>query len=137
MLDGYVTAIVAKPVLLAPPDWICPLLAIDADAFNHGGKPEFAAISAVALRHNIISNTLSTAPQRFEPIFRRKPGGGVDVRPWCQGSYTAMKLRLLVWSRLLDLDRDHLALLLPILLHCVDDQGRPWSQRAMPQRCGD
>ncbi|MFK4581615.1 YecA/YgfB family protein [Bradyrhizobium ottawaense] len=37
MLDGYVAAIVAGPVSISPPDWICPLLAIDADAFNHGG----------------------------------------------------------------------------------------------------
>lgn len=54
-LDGYVAAIVAGPVSMSPLDWICPLLAIDADAFNHGGTPEFAAISAVALRHNEIT----------------------------------------------------------------------------------
>ena len=64
MLDGYVTAIVAGPVSFDPCEWICPLLAIDADAFNHGGTPEFAAISAVAVRHNDISNTLSMAPDR-------------------------------------------------------------------------
>ena len=63
MLDGYVAAIVAGPVSMSPLDWICPLLAIDADAFNHGGTPEFAAISAVALRHNEISQTLSTKPR--------------------------------------------------------------------------
>ena len=51
MLDGYVTAIVAGPVSISPLEWICSLLAVDADAFNHGGTPEFAAISAVALRH--------------------------------------------------------------------------------------
>src|SRR5271155_1894482 len=82
-LDGYVTAIVAGPVSISPLDWICPLLAIDADAFNHGGTPEFAAISSVVRRHNDISNTLSMAPLLFKPIFRPKPGGGVDVRPWC------------------------------------------------------
>jgi hypothetical protein len=58
MLDGYVAAIVAGPVSMSRLDWICPLLAIDADAFNHGGTPEFAAISAVALRHNDISQIL-------------------------------------------------------------------------------
>ena len=36
MLDGYVAAIVAGPVSISPLDWICPLLAIDAGAFNHG-----------------------------------------------------------------------------------------------------
>jgi uncharacterized protein len=32
MLDGFVTAIVAGPVSMDPPEWICPLLAIDIDA---------------------------------------------------------------------------------------------------------
>ncbi|MHC2332258.1 YecA/YgfB family protein [Bradyrhizobium sp. USDA 4454] len=67
MLDGYVAAIAAGPVSISPPDWSCPLLAIDADPFNHAGKPEFAAISAVALRHNDLGNVLSTAPHRFAP----------------------------------------------------------------------
>jgi len=124
-LDGYVAAIVAGPVSFSPLDWICPLLAIDADAFNHGGTAEFAAISAVVQHHNAISNTLSTAPQRFKPIFRSKPGGGVDLRPWCQGFYAAMQLRLLAWSPLLSLDNPDYYLLLPVLLFCADDHGRP------------
>ena len=81
MLDGYVTAIVVGPVSFDPREWIWPLLAIDADAFNHVGTPEFAAISAVAVRHNDISNILSTAPGRLEPIYRRKPNREVDARP--------------------------------------------------------
>ena len=125
MLDGYVTAIVAGPMSLDPPEWICPLLGIDADAFNHGGTPEFAAISAVALRHNDISNILSTAPDQFEPIYRRKPNRDVDARPWCRGFYSAMQLRMFAWAPLLNVDDINHGLLLPILLHCVDDQGRP------------
>ena len=109
----------------SPLDWICPLLAIDADAFNHGGTPEFAAISAVALRHNDISNILSTAPDRFEPMHRRKPNGDVDPRPWCRGFYAAMRLRMSAWAPLLDASNVNHGLLLPILLHCRDDQGRP------------
>jgi uncharacterized protein len=125
MLDGYVTAIVAGPVSIGPLYWICPLLAVDADAFNHGGTLEFAAISAVARHHNDISNTLSTAPHRFQPMHRRKPNGDVDARPWCEGFHAAMQLRLSAWAPLLDLSNINHGLLLPILLHCVDDQGRP------------
>ncbi|WP_063623800.1 UPF0149 family protein [Bradyrhizobium sp. WSM1743] len=125
MLDGYVAAIVAGPVSMSPLDWICPLLAIDADAFNHGGTPEFAAISAVALRHNEISQILSTTPRQFEPMHRRKINGAVDPRPWCQGFYAAMRLRLSAWAPLLDISNVNHALLLPILLHCRDDQGHP------------
>jgi uncharacterized protein len=124
-LDGYVAAIVAGPVSISPVDWICPLLAVDADAFNHGGTPEFAAISAVARHHNDISNTLSTAPHRFQPMHRRKPNGDVDARPWCEGFHAAMQLRLLAWAPLLDLSNVNHGLFLPILLHCVDDHGRP------------
>lgn len=125
VLDGYVAAIVAGPVSIDPRDWICPLLAVDADAFNHGSTPEFAAISAVAQHHNEISNLLSTAPEEFEPIYRRKASGGVDVRPWCLGFHAAMKLRLTAWSPLLDRDNPQHGLLLPILLNCVDEHGSP------------
>ncbi len=125
MLDGYVAAIVAGPASMSPLDWICPLLAIEADAFNHGGTPEFAAISAVALRHNEISNTLSTAPERFNPMHRRQAIGDIDPSPWCQGFYAAMRLRISAWTPLLDANNINHRLLLPILLHCRDDQGRP------------
>ena len=125
MLDGYVAAIVAGPVSMSPLDWICPLLAIDADAFNHGDTPEFAAISAVALRHNEVSETLSTAPNQVVPMHRRKANGDVDARPWCQGFYAAMRLGLPTWAPLLDASNVNHGLLLPILLHCRDDQGRP------------
>ena len=41
------------------------------------------------------------------------------------GFYAVMKLRLLVWSQLLSPDRSEHAQLRPILIHCVDDAGRP------------
>jgi uncharacterized protein len=125
MLDGYVAAIVAGPVSINPLDWICPLLAVDADAFNHGGTAEFAAISAVAQHHNDIGNILSTAPNRFEPMHRRKPNGDVDARPWRRGFYAAMRLRISAWAPLLDGGNINHDLLLPILLHCLDENGQP------------
>jgi uncharacterized protein len=125
MLDGFVTAVVAGPVSMDPPEWICPLLGIEIDAFNHGGTPEFAAISAVAVRHNAIVETLSNAPKTFEPIFARKPNHDVDAGPWCEGFHAAMKLRLSAWAPLRNLADINHGLLLPILLHCVDDRGQP------------
>ena len=123
MLDGFVSAVVAGPVSMDPPEWICPLLGIEVDAFNHGGTPEFAAISAVAVRHNVIVETLSKAPKTFEPIFARKPNRDIDAGPWCDGFYAAMKLRLSAWAPLSNpADINH-GLLLPILFHCVDIRG--------------
>ena len=114
MLDGFVTAVVAGPVSMDPPEWICPLLGIEIDAFNHGGTPEFAAISAVAVRHNAIVETLSKAPQTFEPIFARKPNHDINAGPWCEGFYAAMKLRLSAWAPLRNLTDINYGLLLPI-----------------------
>src|SRR6202045_1256021 len=115
-----------------PPEWIWPLLGIEVDAFNHGGTPEFAAISAVVVRHNVIVETLSKAPKTFEPIFARKPNRDIDAGPWCDGFYAAMKLRLSAWAPLWNLADINHGLLLPILFHCVDDQGAPDARPAEP-----
>src|SRR5215831_14051508 len=66
-----------------------------------------------------------TAPNQFAPIHRREANGDVDARPWCQGFYAAMRLRLTAWAPLLDASNVNHGLLLPILLHCRDDQCRP------------
>jgi uncharacterized protein len=125
VLDGYVAAIVAGPVSISPLDWICPLLAVDADAFNHGGTPEIAAISGVVQHHNAISKTLSNNPDRFAPIHHRKSNGDADARSWCRGFHAAMQPRLSAWAPLLDIRNVNHGLLLPVLLHCVDNHGRP------------
>jgi uncharacterized protein len=93
--------------------------------FSHGSTAEFAAISAVARRHNDISGILSPTPDRFEPMHWRKPNGDIDPRPWCRGFYAAMRLRISAWGPLLDTSDVNHGLLPPILLLCRDDQERP------------
>ena len=74
MLDGAVAAVVAGPVSMPPEEWVCPLLGVDPDAFNRDTE-EFSAIAATLMRHNAISQTLSTRPESFEPLFVRSPDG--------------------------------------------------------------
>lgn len=100
MLEGAVAAVVAGPVSMMPEEWVCPLLGVDPDDFNHDTET-FSAIAATLMRHNLISETLSTKPESFEPLFVRTPEGEVDARPWCMGFYAIMQLRLLDWSQLL------------------------------------
>jgi len=97
MLDGAVAAVVAGPVSMMPEEWICPLLGVDPDDFNHDTET-FSAIAATLMRHNAISNTLPTKPDSFVPLLVRRPDGEVDVGPWCMGFYAVIKLRLLAWS---------------------------------------
>src|SRR5277367_6086912 len=66
MLDGAVASVVAGPASMNPEEWVCPLLGLGPDAFNHYTE-EFSAIAATLIRHNAISNTLSTKPESFEP----------------------------------------------------------------------
>src|SRR5271170_1771106 len=124
MLDGAVASVVAGPASMNPEEWVCPLLGVDPDAFNHDTE-EFSAIAATLIRHNAISEALSTRPESFEPLFVRSWDGEVDAQPWCMGFYAVMKLRLLAWSRLISPDTIEHDLLSPILFHCIDQAGRP------------
>jgi len=124
MLDGAIAAVVAGPVSMMPEEWVCPLLGVEPDDFNHDTET-FSAIAAALMRHNAISNTLSTKPDSFKPLFLRGPNGEVDPRPWCMGFYAVVKLRLLTWSRLMSPNVIERRLLQPILSYCVDTEGRP------------
>jgi uncharacterized protein len=124
MLDGAVAAVVAGPVSMLPEEWVCPLLGRAPDDFNHDTET-FSAIAATLARHNAIANTLSTKPSNFEPLFSRGPDDAIDARPWCMGFYAVMKLRLLAWSRLMSPNAAEHGLLLPILSHRLEPDGRP------------
>ncbi|MCW6512839.1 UPF0149 family protein [Lichenifustis flavocetrariae] len=124
MLDGFIAAIVAGPLSLDPLDWICPLLGVGPDAFNHGGTADYAAISAVVLRHNAISEALATEPKLFQPLFAQAPNGDVDPGPWARGFHAAMKLNLKAWSKIMTRGSPDLFHLLPILAYCTDDRGQ-------------
>jgi yecA family protein len=123
MLDGFVSAVVAGPVSMDPRHWICPLLGIDPDAFNHGGTPEFAALCAVIVRHNAISDTLVTRPDLYQPIFAKTPAGEVDPAPWATGFQAAMDINPKAWARLKKTSPDSLHLL-PILASVPGNQGQ-------------
>lgn len=124
MLDGAVAAVVAGPVSMHPAEWVCPLLGVAPDAFNHDTKT-FSAIAATLMRHNAISETLSTKPESFEPLFLRRSDGKTDPQPWCMGFYAVMKLRPIEWSRLTSPNAIEHKLLRPILIHCVEGAGLP------------
>jgi uncharacterized protein len=124
MLDGYVTAIVVGPCHIPPDAWLAHLLGPDGDIATAHGE-DLAAITAIAARHNVISEGLATAPDRHAPIFVHDADGSVRAGPWCMGFLAAMQLRFDAWAALRDLDRIDHGLLLPILLHCTDRMGRP------------
>ena len=124
MLDGYVTAIVIGPCSIPPDEWFVDLLGARGRIATAHGKT-LAAITAVVARFNAISETLSTAPGQHAPIFEKTEDGLALPHPWCMGFLSAMQLRLKDWQPLLDPSRPNHALMLPILLYCVDALGGP------------
>jgi uncharacterized protein len=124
MLDGYLAAIIVGPCSVSPYEWMGHMLR-PHDSIGMEGTTQAAAIMGVAARFNAVSEGLATAPERYAPIFERTDDGTVHAGPWCTGFLAAMRLRAEAWRPLLDLGRIDHGLLLPILLHCADEAGRP------------
>jgi hypothetical protein len=90
--------------------------------------PNFPRLRALALfgRRSVEQlNVTGKRPHLAVVRVARKPNGDVDAAPWCQGFHAAMHPRLKAWAPLLDSSNINHGLLSPILLHCVDDEGRP------------
>ena len=136
MLDGYLTAIIVGPCSISPYEWMDHVLGPHGD-IGMEGTTQTAAIMGVAARFNAVSEGLATAPERYAPIFERTDDGTVLASPWCMGFLAAMKLRLDAWRPLLDLHRIEHGMLLPILLHCTDDAGRPMLGPTRPGQEGE
>jgi uncharacterized protein len=127
MLDGYVTVVVIGPCSIPPDEWFFDLLGAPGRIATAHGKT-LAAMTAVVARFNAISETLSTAPGQHAPIFEKTEDGLALPHPWCMGFLSAMQLRLKNWQPLLDPNRPDHALMLPILLYCLDALGGPMSK---------
>jgi uncharacterized protein len=124
MLDGFVTALAAGPLDLDLIGSLLAALALDQDALNTGATPEFAAIKAAADRFNRITGALEDGI--VEPHHRRRGNGDTWPADWCEGFLAAVKLNLAEWHSVMDPANQLNGLMLPILLYCKDEQGRPY-----------
>jgi uncharacterized protein len=72
MLDGYLTVTISGPCFIDPHEWLHHMLG------PHGGlgmesSKQAAAIMAIVMRFNAISQGLATVPEQYAPIFERAP----------------------------------------------------------------
>lgn len=125
MLDGYLAAVIVGPRSIPPDEWFFDLLGARGNIRTARGKT-LKAIMAIVERFNAISETLSVAPEKYAPIFHRTDDGTVFAGPWCMGFLAAMQLRWADWKALRNLDLVEHGLLLPILVQCTDEIGRPY-----------
>jgi len=122
MLDGYLTAMAAGPLDTNIAALICTAVGVGAGAFTHGHHS--ALIMTVANRYNAIGAALDGHAE-LQPHYRYKANGEVDARDWCEGFLAVVNQNREEWRDVLDLENHLHGLMLPVLIHCVDAQGRP------------
>jgi yecA family protein len=131
MLDGFITALAAGPVGLDLIGALLEALALEHGALNVGGTPEFAAMKAAADRFNRIGAEL-TNRTIIRPHHRRRGNGDIWPADWCEGFLAAVNLNRADWKTAMDPSHPLHEKMLPILLYCQDDRGKPYLGRPQP-----
>lgn len=67
MLDGAIAAVVGGPVSMMPEEWVCPLLGVDPDDFNHDTET-FSAIAATLIIAKNPCNSPMTVNQASKAV---------------------------------------------------------------------
>jgi uncharacterized protein len=102
-LDGFLTAIVIGPSMVAPSEWIRWVW----DMERGERSPEFkdaaqaSRIVELLMRHmNGIARTLDEAPQEFEPLLMENPNQGDPIPildEWCTGFMKGVEIDSSEW----------------------------------------
>ena len=107
-LDGYLCGVLSGPKLIMPSEWMRWVWDMEngeqAPVFRDENQAQ--RILNLLMRHaNDIADTLTYAPQDYEPLFweREADGGTVSiVDEWCCGYVNGMSLDSAGWQPLLD-----------------------------------
>jgi uncharacterized protein len=116
-LDGFLTALVVGPRLVAPSVWL-PMVWGDTSepVFESKDQAEWI-ISLLLRRMNMISNMFGKNSAGFEPLLYEREVKGTRfwlADDWCFGFIRAMALGHEAWDPLFD-DKTNRVLLVPIL----------------------
>jgi uncharacterized protein len=119
-LDGFLTGISVGPQLVRPSDWLSLVWGGEAPAFASADEAT-AIVSSLMRRRNEILREI--ANDAFAPVFWKDRDGTIIAADWAEGFVQAIKLRMDAWKPLFT-SRRSARLLVPILWHCRDEQGR-------------
>ena len=120
-LDGFLTALIVGPAFIHPEIWM-PRVWGSRSRFQDPDLKD-RAIAAILARYNEISRQLAEEPDQFAPLYWRHDDGRVIAGDWAEGFIDGMKLNPEGWQEILA-SPEQAQLLLPILVHCGDGQGR-------------
>ena len=121
-LDGFLTGIACGPESIPAKEWLDFALG-DAD------ETPGTILRDVRVLFQDIKLLLETG-HPIEPAFWELQDGSVIAMDWCEGFMEAVKMRPERWDVFIQTDTGS-KLMLPILLHMIDDQGN--SEIGIPQ----
>jgi uncharacterized protein len=124
-LDGFLTGVIVGPELIMPSEWLPVIWGDEAPEFESTAQAE-AIISLIMSRYNEIVAGFNSDPERFEPIFWKRPSGEAIVMDWAAGFLDAIELRRTAWEPLFKHHRAKL-LLEPLLI--LGDDGEHDDER--------
>jgi uncharacterized protein len=98
-LDGFLTGIVIGPELILPSEWLPVIWGNEEPEFVSDAHMQ-TMISLIMGRYNEIVTGFNSDPERFEPIFWKRPTGEAFVMDWAAGFLDAVELRRAAWEPL-------------------------------------
>jgi uncharacterized protein len=113
-LDGFLAGIVVGPELIMPSEWLPVIWGDEEPEFESTSHAE-AIIALIMGRYNEIAAGFNADPEKFEPIFWKRPSGEAIVTDWAAGFLDAIELRRAAWEPLFSHRRAKL-LLEPLLI---------------------
>lgn len=121
-LDGFFTAVVSGPEMIAPSQWLPMIWGDDEAAPEWESEKAFERIFGLLIRlMNSISATLMEEPMEFEPCFLETIVEGEScaiVDEWCEGYMKAVALHPEGWAEMPMAYEDYLA---PMLMFTTDE----------------
>ena len=131
-LDGLLTGVVVGPEVIMPSEWTRAIWGGEGPDFD-SMEEALAIHGTITGRYNDIRRRLDTAPQSFDPVFRKGPEGEVIVTDWAAGFLQAVRLRPRAWEPLIR-HQEASALIAPLLVLGADDpEHPPFAGPALPR----
>lgn len=116
-LDGFLTALVVGPRLVAPNVWLPVVWGGSSEPMFESKEQAEQIIGLILRRMNMISGMFGENSSGFEPLLYEREVNGTPLciaDDWCVGFIRAMELDAEAWDPLVD-DETNRVLLVPIL----------------------
>ncbi len=129
-LDGFLAAIAAGPVRIAPEEWLPFIWDTAPPAF--AGEAQAAAVTGAI--HRLYADIVRlVADGTYAPLLDTDIDGVPLPHGWARGFMTAAGLRVEAWSALFQSEDDD-SIAYPILAFCDDEDGKPLLQLSHKDR---